>query len=289
MKPYITVIIPTYNRAHLLPDAMDSVLSQTYEDFELLVVDDHSTDNTEQVVKDYSDSRIKHLKNNRTKGAQGARNTGIFAAKGEWLAFLDSDDFWVETKLEKQLCVIKNRQDLVGVSCGFKRIDIHTGQLLSTTLPVKKAFQRDDIFHKNIIGGFSVFLCRKSTALSVGGVDESFPALQDRDFYTRLLRYGKIYAIDEPLVKYRINNKERISSDEEAKLVSLEKYLQKYNDDITKNSIGLSYIHHRLYLLHKKLNHEERYKLSFRSLIILMIKEPKAFLKNILSKFGYFH
>lgn len=99
----VSVVIPTYNRAELLSRAIDSVLAQTYDDFELLVVDDGSTDDTEAVVTAYDDDRVRYLAHETNRGANPARNTGIEAAEGEFVAFLDSDDEWRPRKLEAQL------------------------------------------------------------------------------------------------------------------------------------------------------------------------------------------
>ena len=101
-NPFFTVVIPTHNRSLLLKRAVESVLSQTFEDFELIVIDDHSTDDTASVVKSFTDHRMRYLTNQRTKGACGARNTGIFSAKGKWVAFLDDDDVWLPEKLKCQ-------------------------------------------------------------------------------------------------------------------------------------------------------------------------------------------
>ena len=95
-NPTVSVIIPTYNRAHLVGRAIKSVLNQTYRDFEIIVVDDGSTDNTKDIIKEFQkkDKRIKYIPYEKNKGGSAARNTGIKAAKGEYIAFLDSDDEW---------------------------------------------------------------------------------------------------------------------------------------------------------------------------------------------------
>jgi len=91
-NPTVSVIIPTYNRAHTIGRAIKSVLNQTYQDFEIIVVDDGSTDNTEEVVKSFRDKRIRYIQHKKNKGAAAARNTGIKSAKGKYIAFQDSDD-----------------------------------------------------------------------------------------------------------------------------------------------------------------------------------------------------
>ncbi|PMQ00877.1 MAG: glycosyl transferase [Dictyoglomus sp. NZ13-RE01] len=110
MSEKISIIIPTFNREKLLPRAIESVRRQTYKDWELLIVDDRSNDNTESLVKKYIslDDRIRYLKNERKKGPAGARNFGILNSKGEYIAFLDSDDEWSEVHLEECIDVLKN-------------------------------------------------------------------------------------------------------------------------------------------------------------------------------------
>ncbi|HKK53946.1 MAG TPA: glycosyltransferase family A protein [Patescibacteria group bacterium] len=102
-NPKISVIIPTYNRANFLPRAIKSVLNQTFKDFELIIVDDGSTDNTKEVINNYlkNDDRIKYIYQQNSGGPPKPKNTGIKIAKGEYIAFLDSDDEWFKDKLKK--------------------------------------------------------------------------------------------------------------------------------------------------------------------------------------------
>ena len=102
-QPLISIVIPTYNRADLINIPLNSAINQSYREIEIIVVDDGSVDNTEKVVKAIDDSRIRYLRHRSNKGGAAARNTGIEAAKGEYIAFLDSDDAWVSDKLELQL------------------------------------------------------------------------------------------------------------------------------------------------------------------------------------------
>lgn len=103
MSGKVSVIMPSYNTADYIANSIKSVLNQTYTDFELIIVDDCSTDSTESVVKSFSDDRIKFLKNERNSGAALSRNRALKMASGKWIAFLDSDDLWEKTKLEEQL------------------------------------------------------------------------------------------------------------------------------------------------------------------------------------------
>ena len=130
-NPLITVIIPTYNREAFLKEiSIPSVLRQTYPNFELLIVDDHSQDGTERLIKTWSkkDKRIKYLKNFRKKGVSGARNSGILTAKGEYISFLDSDDEWVPEHLERLLKVLENYSHIDIVSAGAVMVDFKSGK-----------------------------------------------------------------------------------------------------------------------------------------------------------------
>lgn len=107
MKDLVSVIMPSYNTGRFIRETIESILNQTYENWELIIIDDCSNDDTESILKEYIDSRINFYKNRKNCGAAFSRNKGILLAKGKWIAFLDSDDLWVQTKLEKQLKYMK--------------------------------------------------------------------------------------------------------------------------------------------------------------------------------------
>ena len=115
-RPVVTVIIPTFNRAAIVGRAIRSVLAQTCPDWELIVVDDCSTDATEQAVRDFSDNRIKYLRHDRNRRLSAARNTALRCGRGEYVAFLDDDDEWLPEKLEKELEVFRHSDPEGGLS-----------------------------------------------------------------------------------------------------------------------------------------------------------------------------
>ena len=130
--PKISVVIPTYNRAHLIKKAINSVFEQTYQDFEIVIIDDGSKDNTEEIVKSINDGRIRYIKHEKNKGEAGARNTGIENSKGEYIAFLDTDVTWSKDKLEKQLNILESSPADVGVVfTGVEFIDYKTQEVVS--------------------------------------------------------------------------------------------------------------------------------------------------------------
>jgi len=113
-KPTVSVIIPTYNRAYLIGKAIKSVLNQTYQDYEIIVVDDGSTDNTEEIVKSFNNFIIRYISHGDNRAASVARNTGIKTCQGEYIAFLDSDDEWLPEKLDQQIKVFQDASSEVG-------------------------------------------------------------------------------------------------------------------------------------------------------------------------------
>jgi glycosyltransferase involved in cell wall biosynthesis len=114
-NPLVSVILPTYNRAHVLGKAIESILNQTYSNFEIIIVDDGSLDSTEKLVARYRDNRIKYIRHTKNQGAVAARNTGIVASKGEYIAFQDSDNEWLPEKLEKQIAAFNSGPPNLGV------------------------------------------------------------------------------------------------------------------------------------------------------------------------------
>ena len=110
MNDLVSIITPSYNTANFIGETIKSVLNQTYQNWEMIIVDDCSTDNTDEIVSQFSDSRIIYLKNEKNSGAAVSRNRALKEAKGRWIAFLDSDDLWKEDKLQKQISFMEENQ-----------------------------------------------------------------------------------------------------------------------------------------------------------------------------------
>ena len=197
-QPDISVIIPAFNRAHTLPKALDSVLSQTLKPREIIVVDDGSTDETNAVLADYPGLCIISQDN---RGVSAARNVGIEKAGGEWLAFLDSDDEWLKEKLEKQWDAICIDDKLI---CHTEEIWIRNGQRVN---PMKKHKKFGGIIYERclplcVISPSSVMIHR-SVFKDVGVFDESLEVCEDYDLWLRICAKYSVLFIDEPLiVKY---------------------------------------------------------------------------------------
>ena len=240
-NPTVSVIIPTYNRAHLIGRAIRSVLNQTYQDFELIVVDDGSTDNTEEVVKGFNDGRIRYIRHDENRGGAAARNTGIKASQGEYIAFLDSDDEWLPHKIEKQLTVFSKGSLRLGVVyTGVRTVDLRSGRLIHIKLPQA----RGDIFRKLlsenvVVGSTSTALIRRSCLGKSGLFDENLPSRQDLDLWIRLARYYTFDYVREVLAVIYIH-KNRITSTPEAKIRGSKLLLQKIYEDLRKSKKLLS-------------------------------------------------
>ncbi|MDV7490487.1 glycosyltransferase family 2 protein [Acinetobacter baumannii] len=190
----ISVVIPTYNRAHLIKESLQSVLAQTVQPLEIIVVDDFSTDNTEEVVKSLNSPLIKYFKNQRKKGANGARNTGIILSRGEFIAFHDSDDTWLPDKLELQKQVLRNDPNIDMCFCSLRTEN-------SIVIPKRKIKSSDIgglLKLKNFISTQTIFIYRKQALFFL--FDEDLRRFQDWDFVLRVSTEKKIYHLDKPLV-----------------------------------------------------------------------------------------
>ncbi len=232
----ISVIIPTYNRAHTLERAIDSALNQTYDDFEIIVVDDCSTDNTSEIVHAYDDKRITYIRSNSNKGANHARNIGISHADGEYISFLDSDDQLHKRYHEVCLDVInKCASDCGGV---FTSIDLYRdGKLYNVKSAPEKKITQNDVCDGNIIGGFSGTIFKSGIFDTIGKLDETLETSQDYDFYIRVLEHYSLVGIDEPLVNYYLHG-DNISVNIEKKEQGNRKIIEKHKDIISNKRIS---------------------------------------------------
>jgi len=234
--PFFTVIIPTYNRAEMLREAIQSVIDQTFPNFEVIVIDDHSTDHTKSVVASFRDNRIKYITNDHTRGGAGTRNAGIFRAKGNWIGFLDDDDLWARNKLELHYKkIVKLDEDVGLVYSGRARFNTNTKRELSVTLPEKEGRIQQELLYHNWIGSFSNVTIRSDILKKVGGLDERFKSSQDMELYVRIAAICKITYVKEILSYYRVSNHDKISRNLETKLMSAVLFWEKYEKLINKS------------------------------------------------------
>jgi GT2 family glycosyltransferase len=241
-RPTVSVVVPTYNRSATLGPTIESVLAQTMTDIELLVVDDASTDETETVVAGYDDGRVRYLRHDRNRGGSAARNTGIEAARGRYVALLDSDDVWDPRKLERQVACLESRSDdWVAAYCGFERQRTGTNSRLRTVVdrllpPAETPGLEggEELVAESLLlrgfstGGSSTLLVERETIQRMGGFDESFQRQQDWEFRNRLLREGRLAYVDEVLMT------KHQSSPPPAEAVerSIAHYLETFDEDV---------------------------------------------------------
>lgn len=200
----VSVVIPTFNRAVFLPDAIDSVLRQTYDDFELFVVDDGSTDDTIAVVEPYK-QRLTYIPREGPRGPSAARNEGIRAAKGEFLAFLDSDDLWLPDKLEQQLALLRADPMLGMVGGGCVYVD-EMGEPLGPVDEGPSVISYEDFaIATSLPGSASNAVIRRSVLAEVGLFDEALYRGEDKDLWLRISRRFRVKCVRRPTVQIRVH------------------------------------------------------------------------------------
>lgn len=198
--PIVSVIIPTYNRADLVGRAIQSVLNQTYQDFEIIIIDDASTDNTDKIMILLNDKKIKYIKNKKNVGGSESRNIGIKNAKGKYIAFLDSDDEWMPTKLEKQLRKINESSVFAKIIyAGYwvvKNDILELGQI-----PSRKGNIHKDLLYQDYVSPTSTIFLKKNCFEKAGYFNPVLNARQDYDMWLRLSCHYNFDYVKEPLVK----------------------------------------------------------------------------------------
>lgn len=233
LTPSVSVVIPAYNRADLLPRALRSAVGQTVAPLEILVVDDASQDDTAAVAERWSDRGVRLLRNARNMGGAGTRNVGIEAARGDFVAFLDSDDEWLPDKLERQLALFAARGPEVGVVyCGLFVHRDDTGLRVASREPM----YRGDVFRHLATGWCpqttTQFVVRRAALEAVGGFDPEMPSFQDYELWLRLSRHYRFDAVDDPLVVKHEHAGEQIGRAAGPRLRGLDRILEKWGGEL---------------------------------------------------------
>lgn len=222
----VSVIIPTYNYARFLREAIDSALAQTHPALEIIVVDDGSTDETPQILAGYGD-RIRAIRQNNL-GVGAARNTGIAAARGEYLSFLDSDDIWQPRKLEMEIARFEADPSLGMVHCGAESFDA-AGNTLLVSLTGMEGWIASELLRLDrqvITAPGSGMIVPKRVAEEIGGYDDRLQPSEDWDFCYRVAARYRVGFVGEVLVRYRLHGNGihlNIPRMETAMLMALEK------------------------------------------------------------------
>jgi glycosyltransferase involved in cell wall biosynthesis len=236
----VSVIIPTHQRAHLIRKSIQSVLDQSYNNIEIIVVDDCSSDNTAEVVNAIHAPHIRYLRHDANKGASAARNTGIKNAKGNYIAFQDSDDLWLPGKLERQMHLIEYAPSDVGIvySC-FKRITQGKEELIPYSWVNKRDGDIHDELLKGSFIGLPTILVRKQCFEILGGFDEALPRLQDWELVLRFSKHYRFLYIDDPLL-VASSTPNSISENKTSRVVALKHILDKHRESFKKHPLILA-------------------------------------------------
>lgn len=204
-KPLVSAIIATYNMAEYLPSAVQSALAQTYKNIEVIIVDDGSTDNTQEVAKKLlSDIRVKYIVQ-ENKGQASAKNRGVYESKGEYIAFLDADDMWVSEKLDLQIPIFSRSKSVGVVYAKLKYID-EKGQELLTILGDYMVFRgkvSNQLFISNFVG-FGTAVVKRECFERLGGFKEHIRMGIDYDLWLRFSTQYEFDYVDRPLLCYRV-------------------------------------------------------------------------------------
>ncbi|MEO1178157.1 MAG: glycosyltransferase family A protein [Pseudomonadota bacterium] len=232
----VSVVIPTYNRAHLLCDALHSVQAQTYRPLEVIVVDDGSTDETESVFGSWvmgCDAALSaRFESQDHKGGNAARNLGIAKAEGAHIAFLDSDDLWKPEKITTQMLALSARPEVGAVYCGIEEVEIGSDE---PPYRPKRPFPEGNLFRQLLVSDVtaptSCYLIATSVLHKAGGFDETLAARQDWDLWIRVARQTGIGAVPKPLVVLRNHAGPRTISDPQRELRAHRAILDKYATD----------------------------------------------------------
>lgn len=244
----VSVIVPTFNRAPSLVRALESILAQSMGDFEVVIVDDASSDGTAAAVERLGSERLRYLRHEETRGGSAARNTGIHAARAELIAFLDDDDEWLPRKLERQLNVLDTvASDVAVVHCGFEKVSDVTGDVIESRIPTDRNLTPLD-FLRSTRFATSVAVIRRQCFDEVGLFDESLPGTQDRDLWIRVSRHFRFAHVSEVLVRHHIHG-EQITSTLSIKIEAKQRMLAKYAVDLREHPAILAYDLWRLGLL----------------------------------------
>ena len=209
--PAVSVVIPNFNRAAVVLRAVESVLAQTLGDFELLIVDDASTDDSLQVLGTLTDPRIRVIAHESNRGAGAARNTGISEARAAWVAFQDSDDYWLPEKLERQMDLLNRPgSNLVAAYCGMLIEPMSGGGSRKTRyLPDHRISPREGQILESLLRDSFIstqtLIVQRDVLVQIGGFDPDIPALIDWECMLRVAQKGPIGLVDEPLVHQRFS------------------------------------------------------------------------------------
>ncbi len=246
-NPLVSIIIPTFNRGDFLGRSINSALKQTYSSIEIIVVDDGSCDQTEQLMTDYCKTHINihYVRHDHNRGSQAARNTGVLLSHGEFITFLDSDNEWMPDKLERQISLINASHGNIGaVYSGFFRVHVD-GKPTIEQIPrfggnIYKTALREWVADMNTLA------VRKDILHEAGLLDEQIRSYQEWDLCIRLSKVTEFAFVREPLVIYHIHDKPTISKEQMLDAFGYLDVISVHRDEIIEHLGYQGYIRHLL-------------------------------------------
>ena len=272
----VSVIIPNYNYAQFVGEAIESVLNQTYKDIEIVVVNNGSTDNSMDVLTKYS-KKIR-LINQENLGQSGARKSGLEMATGNFIAFLDADDKWAPEKIEKQILLFTPKVELV--YCGINLFSENAQTVIATEIPTFKGSCSDAFIEypgvSIVLSGESTSIFTRSLLEKVGGFDPELNSAAGWDFFRRCSKFSEFDFVPEPLVNYRLHSSNMSNSSKNTIMDIRRAYKKLFTDDfwnvspkrVRRTIISLEYIFFKNYLN----------KRNYKNAIVMAVRA--AFLKN---------
>ena len=259
MNNKISVIIPTYNRENLIIKTIESVLEQSFTNFEVIVIDDCSTDDTPNIIAALQDSRIRYIRLDKNSGAQVARNAGILSATGEWIAFLDSDDIWHKDKLKLQFKVLEENEF-------NEKLVIHTNciildEIQNTQHEWKMPVTEGNVYKLLLQRPSTLFpsiLTSKKILLLINLLDENVPSYQEWDTSIQLAKQCLFIHINKPLFTYIQHQNNNISKNKDIEIAGYHYIVNKYKADIIKLG-NKAWNNHMLNLADKCISYKTKF------------------------------
>lgn len=235
--PVVSIVVPTYKRPNELVRAVNSILAQTYTDWELFVVNDDPGTDVSDVLP--SDDRIRYIHHEENQGAPAARNNGIESSSGEYIALLDDDDAWKPEKLERQVAVFEELPDTYGLVYTGRDI-VHDGQVVEEYLPTDEGRMFDRLLHQNVIPSETP-LVRRECFETVGIFDTELRSAQDLDMWLRISHEYNVAVISESLAVAYQGHNDRISNDMERKYAGQRRLVEKYRRELEDHPDALAH------------------------------------------------
>ncbi|MDB6452838.1 glycosyltransferase family 2 protein [Falsirhodobacter sp. 20TX0035] len=253
--PRVSVILPAFNRATTVAEAVRSVLDQDFSEIEVIVVDDASTDGTWDTVAAINDPRLSLIANTAGKGASSARNHGVAHARAPWIAFQDSDDLWLPGKLSAQMRRLEG-SDFVASYCGMLvKADAHPGTPVTARIPDRSLSPLHGHILPSLVRGSclstQLLVLRRDVFDRVGGFDETLPALEDWELMLRIAAEGPVDFVDADLVIQRMSPNSMTRSHPN-RLVAQEMILKRHAALIDRHPGARAHHHHRLASAHRR-------------------------------------